>query len=702
MKNQTKYFVRTLTVVLLCSQCVTALAVNDIDPIDTSVPVVLTPTRLKQSIADVPGSVTIITSEMINAYAIRSVPEALRFVPGMAVTQINGNDYRVNYHGTNILVPRRMNVLIDGMSVYRSAFALVDWKTLPISMDDIERIEVTRGPNSASYGSNSMLAIINIISKHPKEADGTTIKMGVGTQKNMSGMIRYGGEIGEATTYRVTIERQKDAGLDSSGSHDGTRLNKLNFRSITDLTHNETFDFQAAIVQGTKEIKDVDPYQAQYPDIYTQDYSLNAVWKKNISSTHDIQVQAYISQHQVDQNWVSNIPNALLLPEMFALWQANPSYVKAIIAHTTPSGGSSHDNALAMAALVAISGLGPAALQPAHVPTNQNYNEKRIDIELQDTYVFSDQLRMVSGIGLREDKGSSQTYLGGVVTNASGRIFTNIEYKPTKQANINVGGFFEKDVLTGSSFSPRLALNYHLTDNHTLRFVASTATRMPNIQEQRVYWTYQNYDNPSSPKLFYQSARAPGNLVGEKITSKEIGLFSNFPAVNALFDIKIFEDRLNDLVSEKLQVSNFSPTNSNSSTLRGLELQASYIPIERWFINVGYSYLQNQASTILEQTQYARNSGTLAISHLMQNGWRTSLAYFGYGASTTGQSSYGREDLILSKTFNLDKDTKITPTLTLSYLNNRSTSQMLDFNQAPRINTYNDHIQCYFSLAISF
>jgi outer membrane cobalamin receptor len=82
------------------------------------------------------------------------------------------SDYRVNYHGTNVLVPRRMNVLIDGVSVYQPLFARVDWTSLPIVIDDIDRIEVTRGSNSAAYGPNSLLAIINIISRHPRDVSG--------------------------------------------------------------------------------------------------------------------------------------------------------------------------------------------------------------------------------------------------------------------------------------------------------------------------------------------------------------------------------------------------------------------------------------------------------------------------------------------------------------------------------------------------
>lgn len=81
------------------------------------IPMVLTPTRLRQSLVDVPNSVTILTAKMMKQFGITSIPEALRLVPGMAVTQMTGHDYRINYHGTHVLVPRRMNILVDGVAI---------------------------------------------------------------------------------------------------------------------------------------------------------------------------------------------------------------------------------------------------------------------------------------------------------------------------------------------------------------------------------------------------------------------------------------------------------------------------------------------------------------------------------------------------------------------------------------------------------
>jgi len=710
MERELKFFNTRFAIFALAALPFHCFAGSDLEPIDDSMAVVLTPTRLRQSLADVPASVTVITAEMISNFGIRNIPDALRLVPGMAVAQVTGNDYRVNYHGTNILVPRRMNVLIDGISIYRAAFAQVNWKEMPIAIDDIERIEVTRGSNSASYGANSMLAIINIISKHPSEVDGTTFKVGYGTNSSASVMARHGGKIGESTTYRVSIERNQDQGFDSvfgkTPGHDSTRLNKLMFRSITEIGQNESLDLQADVVQGLKEIPFADKYQSSFPNITTQDFYLSALWRKSISPTHDVQIQAYVTQHRNDQPWTTCPPTAMFLPEMFALWQANPSYAGAILSGKKPSGGSASDNALAKAAIVAITKLGARAAQPTCVNANQNYSEHRADIEAQDTFVFSDNLRMVAGVGFRKDLGDSQTYLGGNANNNTWKAFSNIEYKPVKSLNINAGGFFEKDSITGSSFSPRLAANFHVNDNNTLRFVMSKAVRMPDIQEQRANWTYMatNFSSPlngTNQGLFFQSARASGNLTGEKNTSKEIGLLMNYPQLGILFDAKVFEEKLDDLISEKLQLASFLPTNSNSATLRGAEFQLSYIPSDRWMAHMGYSYLINHASSIFEQSQYAKHSGMLSITHLLPSGWRASFAYYGYGAGTTGQTFYGREDLTFSKTFRLAKDVTVTPTLTFSYLNNSTSTYLVDVGQR-RESSYNDSKQCYLTVKISY
>ncbi|MDP2367894.1 TonB-dependent receptor plug domain-containing protein [Rhodoferax sp.] len=97
-----------------------------LDP-DYDYPTVITPTRLRQSLQDVPASVSIVTREQLRQYGVTAVPDALRMVPGMLVTQVSASIFKVNYHGTNVQNPRRINVLIDGVSVYEPGLSVINW-----------------------------------------------------------------------------------------------------------------------------------------------------------------------------------------------------------------------------------------------------------------------------------------------------------------------------------------------------------------------------------------------------------------------------------------------------------------------------------------------------------------------------------------------------------------------------------------------
>lgn len=682
----------------------------DVNAGSGDIPIVLSPARLRQSLADVPASVTIITQEMMRQYGVESVVEALRLVPGMAVTQVSGNDYRVNYHGGNILVPRQMDVLIDGVSAYRPALARVDWKELPVVLEDIDRIEVTRDPDSASYGSNAMTAVVNIITKSPETVRGTIVERSLGSRGARGLTARQSGTIGDSTHYRVTVDRQRDNGFDVSqgvSNNDATVMNRLNVYSTTKLGTDEAIDLQAAVVQGVKDVAFAEKYQRTLPNQGSRSYYVNATWKKSISASHDVQVQAYASLHQSDQDWTTCPPAAMFLPQLYALWRQNPNYVNAILSGKPPKGGTAQDNALAAEALVAIRAMGSQATTPSCVRTNQDYAERRANIEFQDTHLISDSLRFVNGVRLRQDSGDSQTFLHGKVSNATFSVFSNVEYKPTNWASINVGGYLERDQLTGSEFSPRLALNVHQSPNNTFRFVASKGTRMPDIQEQRANWSYLSTDavpavNGSTTLLFFQSALAPGNLKPEHIIAYELGYFGNFPEYGLRVDVKAFDDKLYDLISEKLQAASFFPTNDSSMKQKGFELQVNYEPSNAWSIYGTFARLINgEVTNPLAATQYAPTSRMLGITRNFSNKWNVSLVAYQSNNSGMGQSYYGREDLVLRKTFKSSHNTRLSITLKASNLDNCVSSYYKDVGRMA-MSTYSSGKSVSASASLSF
>ncbi|MGM0680189.1 MAG: TonB-dependent receptor plug domain-containing protein, partial [Pseudomonadota bacterium] len=126
-------------------------------------PVVLSATRLRQSVRDAPISMTVIDRQMIDASGFTEIPDLMRLVPGFVVDYDSGHLPVTGYHMLHDRYVRHQQVLIDGRSVYTPILGGVPWVDLPITLDDIERIEVVRGPNAASYGSNSFMGVINII-----------------------------------------------------------------------------------------------------------------------------------------------------------------------------------------------------------------------------------------------------------------------------------------------------------------------------------------------------------------------------------------------------------------------------------------------------------------------------------------------------------------------------------------------------------
>jgi iron complex outermembrane receptor protein len=689
----------------------TASNVADVPADVDAYPIVLTPTRLKQSLQDVPASVTIITSDTLRRFAIRSVPEALRLVPGMEITQASGPDYRINYHGTSILVPRRMNVLIDGVSAYQPMFARVDWANLPIAIDDIDRIEVTRGPNSAAYGPNSLLAIVNIISKHPKDVERAYASVATGTNGVSSGTVRLGATVG-GVAMRLTANHERDGGFDvlqrAAADHDSSRISRLNFRAQAPLGRDTTIDFNAGYVGGTKEVPGVDSGGVTFPDAKPADVYLSVTIGHSVSPTHEIQGRAYIWSDDINQTWRTCYPAAALLPEMFTLYRANPGYANAVLAGRTPSGGSAADDTLALAAANAIHQLGRSAAAPICGTADQSLRQRRVDIELQDTYVVSERIRFVAGAGLRRHHGSSATYLGASVSNDVWRLFGNLEYRALPELSFNFGAYSEHDELSGSSFSPRIAANYRISDFQAVRFVWSRGTRTPDVQEQRANWTYTFADampplNGSSTARLYQSAQAPGGLASERIRSVEIGYLLNVPTVGLMLDIKAFDDSLTSLISEKLQLSSFRPTNSSSVRLSGIEFQANVSLSADWTMFANYAYLRNHGATnVLETTQYSRHSGSAGLWHALGNGWSGSLAYFGASGDGLGQAFYGRSDLTLSKSISVGSG-KAELSLTARRLDNLQQTYFRDFGAANTLRAaYDSRWQFLGQLRVSF
>ncbi|MFO0983581.1 MAG: TonB-dependent receptor plug domain-containing protein, partial [Planctomycetota bacterium] len=159
--------------------------------------------RKEQKLAETPSAVYVITQEDIRRSTARSVPDLLRSVPGLEVAQVNANQWAISARGFNLPFANKLLVLIDGRSVYTPLFSGVYWDVQDVLLEDVERIEVIRGPGATVWGANAVNGVINIITKSAKDTQGVLLNAGGGTEEKRFGGVRYGGQLGEDTYFRV-------------------------------------------------------------------------------------------------------------------------------------------------------------------------------------------------------------------------------------------------------------------------------------------------------------------------------------------------------------------------------------------------------------------------------------------------------------------------------------------------------------------
>jgi iron complex outermembrane receptor protein len=174
------------------------------------------------------AAIFVITHEDIRRSGMTTVPDLLRMVPGLDVARIDGTKYAISARGFNGRIANKLLVLIDGRSIYSSETSGVYWEVQDLILEDIERIEVIRGPGGTIWGANAVNGVINIITKRTQDTLGGLVAIGGGTEDKAVVSTRYGGKIGEKAAYRVYAKYFNRGGLvDSSGRDANDSQNAL-------------------------------------------------------------------------------------------------------------------------------------------------------------------------------------------------------------------------------------------------------------------------------------------------------------------------------------------------------------------------------------------------------------------------------------------------------------------------------------------
>lgn len=175
--------------------------------------VVLNATRLRQPVETVPAAITVLDREMIEASSATTIPELLRYIPGFQVSYLGGNEIIPGFHGIADEYARRTQLLIDGRPAFNQTFAgSLLWSTLPVSLDDIERVEVVRSPNSASYGTNAFMGSINFVTRVAAGELGSSVRLDAGSDDLVMTNLRHSGR-NEDADYSRSVRYEKGSGL---------------------------------------------------------------------------------------------------------------------------------------------------------------------------------------------------------------------------------------------------------------------------------------------------------------------------------------------------------------------------------------------------------------------------------------------------------------------------------------------------------
>ncbi len=546
-------------------------------------PVVLSASRLQQPLADAPGAMTIIDRELIKASGAREIVDLFRLVPGFQVGISYHSKPSVAYHGLADDNSRQMLVMVDGRSVY-SPFFLggITWNTLRLSLDDIERIEVMRGSNSAAYGANAFMGVINIITRHASQSQGASLSTTQGNQGIGDHVLRYGGKLG-ALQFRLSAGRRSDDGF--SGFNDSRLTDYLAFRGDLQLNPQDELQLHLGTNRSRTGAGFYDNAADPVRTSREEGRHLQAVWKRvlgtdeeltlNFYHMHDVGLEKYTARDSI----------------------ANPP---------------------------------PFAPTQLFANVDADRQIRRSHIELQHNFRLNPAARVVWGYEQRYESVASRFLFDtdkprGI---GLGRLFGNLEWRLAPMWLVNAGAMIEKHSFTGADLSPRLMLNFQPASGQTLRLGTTTAYRTPSLAEERGLIRYYVTAVPPSPFPSSQSVvtkyQSLGGLKPERVRSGELSYLGEFKNLGLTVDARAFREHVTRIIDEIGNPGNF--INHWDAVIRGYEYQLRWAPSPETLILFNQSRLRIASEDGRIAESAPTRSTTLFLSQRLPLGWQLSLA----------------------------------------------------------------------------
>lgn len=269
-------------------------------------------TKTPQSVLKSPAAIYVISSEDIIRSGATSIPEVLRMAPGVHVARINNHSWAIGIRGMNDRLSNKLLILMDGRTLYNSLFSGTYWDVQDYVLEDIDRIEVIRGPGAALWGANAVNGVINIVTKKAENTQGNMLKVGIGNEERLFTTARHGGELengnGFYRVYGKYFNRDAQRANDGGEASDDWQAFRSGFRvDLQQLPNtNDTLTVQGGVYRSDAD-QLTDPFDISNPGLLVEDtirsegLNLLTNWKRQLSGDSALTVLSYVDYTSRDE-----------------------------------------------------------------------------------------------------------------------------------------------------------------------------------------------------------------------------------------------------------------------------------------------------------------------------------------------------------------------------------------------------------------
>ena len=516
--------------------------------------IVTSAAKKPQRISDVASAIYVLSQDDIYRSGATSLPDLLRLVPGVQVARITAHKWAVSIRGFNSQYASKLLVLIDGRSIYSHLNAGVVWDIHNPLLEDIDRIEVIRGPGASIWGENAMNGVINIITKRPSETQGNLLVAGAGNAEKVIAGFRHGGALFDNGYYRVYgryFDRDDGGSFQKAPTDDRADGFQVGTRMDINLSNSDLFILQGDYYQGNeKETLSITTFPGKAIDTRAYQYNIQGRWQHKTEANNLIALQFYYNR----ERWNNNINNSALV----------------------------------------------------------NYHIDTFDVDFQHRFQFFDHHDLTWGLGYRlivDDYGQSN-FIQYQPNHRNIQLFSAFFQDEITWAtdfwHLIIGAKFEHNDYTGFEIQPSVRSIWNWGE-HSFWVAFSRALRTPSRTERDSIFRF--YDPGSSKNVKFTSTR---DLKTEQMLSYEGGYRWQ---VNPQLNIDIsgyYHDYKRligfDLVDADTSSVVLETAYRGKATIWGFEIAVDWRPMDILVIRSYYSYLDDHS---VDKILSSRNQQTV-------------------------------------------------------------------------------------------